>query len=107
MIARYWSATTTKPPEEYRRHFTETVVPNLTSLPGFEGCYLLESDQPPGETRFVTITLWQSTAAIEAFAGPDITRSHVEPEGQAALTQFDRTAVNFTVSVHVDGGHPE
>ena len=98
MIARYWSATTTKPAEEYRRHFQQTVVSNLEALDGFGGCYLLES-QVDGATRFVAITLWESTEHIAAFAGTDITRAHVEPEGQAALTEFDAEAINYAVSV--------
>lgn len=101
MIARYWSASTTQPAEEYRRHFAEVVVPNLEALAGFEGAYLLESEVGTGQTRFVALTLWASRDAIRAFAGDDITRSHVEPEGQAALTDFDRDATNFTVSVRV------
>lgn len=98
MIARYWSATTTKPAEQYRQHFQHTVVANLEALDGFRGCYLLET--PAGDaTRFVAITLWESAEHIAAFAGADITRAHVEPEGQAALTEFDAEAINYAVSV--------
>jgi heme-degrading monooxygenase HmoA len=74
-------------------------VPNLERLSGFEGCYLLEAEQRAGETQFVAITLWESTEAIAAFAGEDITRSHVEPEGQDALSAFDPTAINYAVTV--------
>jgi heme-degrading monooxygenase HmoA len=102
MIARYWSATTANSPDRYRQHFQETVVPNLEALAGFRGCYLLEHASAEHGTKFVAVTLWESADHIKAFAGDDITRAHVEPEGQDALTDFDREAVNFTVSVHSD-----
>jgi hypothetical protein len=35
---------------------------------------------------------------IEAFAGKDISRSHVEPEGQAALESFDDFADHYEVA---------
>jgi heme-degrading monooxygenase HmoA len=101
MIARYWSATATSP-DRYRRHFQQTVVPNLEALSGFRGCYLLEHASAGDGTKFVAVTLWESAEHIKAFAGDDITHAHVEPEGQAALSEFDREAVNFTVSVHSD-----
>jgi len=39
-----------------------------------------------------THTIWESLAAIRAFAGEDITNSVVEPEAQSVLLNFDRTA---------------
>lgn len=101
MIARYWTARTTKAPEEYRNHFTRVVVPNLQSVPGFQGCLLMEDAAQPAEARFVALTLWSSEDDITAFAGNDITRAHVEPEGQAALDEFDRAVQHYTVSVAV------
>jgi heme-degrading monooxygenase HmoA len=99
MIARYWSAIAAESPDQYRQHFQNTVVPNLESLAGFRGCYLLEHTTVEYGTKFVAVTLWESADDIKAFAGNDITHAHVEPEGQAALTNFDREATNFTVSV--------
>jgi heme-degrading monooxygenase HmoA len=98
MIARSWRARTTAAnAPAYAKHFTETVVPQLKTLPGHRGAYLLRRDLGSG-IEFVALTLWESRASIEAFAGKDITRSHVEPEGQAALESFDDFADHYEVA---------
>src|SRR6201996_574889 len=101
MIARTWRAraTVAKAPL-YAKHFTETVVPQLKTLPGHRGAYLLRRELDSG-IEFVALTLWESRASIEAFAGKDISRSHVEPEGKAALESFDDFADHYEV---VHGG---
>jgi heme-degrading monooxygenase HmoA len=98
MIARCWSATAENA-SAYRDHFTSTVVPNLQALDGFAGCYLLERPGPDGGVALTAVTLWESEEHIRAFAGDEISRAHVVPEGQAALTDFDREVVHHTVSV--------
>lgn len=101
MIVRTWSATAT--PEgasDYCRYFEGTLLPQLRELPGFVGAYLLTRDLTDGDAVEVTAhTLWESFAAIRSFAGDEITASIVEPEAQAMLTDFDRTADHRTVVV--------
>jgi heme-degrading monooxygenase HmoA len=98
MIVRKWHARATamKAPD-YIKHFTETVVPQLRTLAGHRGAYLLHREQG-GEVEVLALTLWESRASIEAFAGKDISRSHVEPEGRAALTSFDDFAEHYEVA---------
>ena len=99
MIARTWRArTTVANAPAYARHFTETVVPQLKTLPGHRGAHLLRRDSD-SRVEFVALTLWDSRSSIEAFAGKDIGRSHVEPEGQAALETFDDFADHYEVVV--------
>lgn len=98
MIARTWSATTTQDPTRYRGHFREDVVPRLETIAGFRGCYLLE-DVVDGGTRFTAFTLWESEEHVRAFAGDDVRRAHVEPEGRAALTEFDEWVRHYEVTV--------
>jgi heme-degrading monooxygenase HmoA len=98
MIARTWRARATAAHSPaYVKHFTETVVPHLRTLPGHRGAYLLRRELD-GEVELVATTLWESRASIEAFAGKDISRSHVEPEGRAALTSFDDFADHYEVA---------
>jgi heme-degrading monooxygenase HmoA len=97
MIARTWRGRAT--PENapaYVRHFTETVVPQLTALPGHCGAWLLQRETG-GEVELVALTLWESRAAIAAFAGPDIGRAHVEPRARAVLSSFDDFAEHYEV----------
>lgn len=97
MIARTWRGrATTAKAADYERHFTTTVLPNLSSIPGHRGAYLLRR-AVDGEVEFVAVTLWDSIDTIGAFAGDDPEAAHVEPEGRAALSAFDATAANFQI----------
>jgi heme-degrading monooxygenase HmoA len=97
MIARTWRgrATAANAPA-YVKHFTETVVPQLEALPGHRGAWLMQRDRD-GEVELVATTLWESRAAIEAFAGHDIGRAHVEPQARAVLSSFDDFAEHYEV----------
>jgi len=98
MIARIWRAraTAAKAPA-YAKHFTEAVAPHLKELAGHKGAWLLQREVD-GRIEFVAVTLWDSRKVIEAFAGTDISRAHVEPEGQAALESFDVFADHYEVA---------
>lgn len=101
MVVRTWSATATRSgARDYRRYFSDTLLPQLRRLDGFAGAYLLARDvEAEGTVELITHTFWESPAAVRAFAGDDVTRSVVEPEAQAVLLAFDRTATHRTVWV--------
>ena len=99
MIARLWRgrAANAINADAYARHFTGTVVPKLKHMAGHCGaCHL--SREVEGHTEFTALTLWQSRQSIEAFTGPDISKSIVEPEGRAALSAFDDFATHYDVA---------
>ena len=99
MIVRTWCATATSAgAHQYCHYFASTLLPQLRTLPGFAGGYLLTRELD-GTVELTTHTFWESPAAIRAFAGEDITTSVVEPEAQSALLNFDRTATHRTVLV--------
>ena len=98
MIARLWRGRAeTAKADSYFRHFTETVAPELRHLEGYRGAWLLRRETG-GETEFLALTLWQSRQSIEAFTGPDIAKSVVEPEARAVLADFDDFATHFEVA---------
>jgi len=101
LTIRTWAATAD--PEgagNYSRYFTATLLPELRKIPGFEGAYLLRRDLGEDGTAELTAhTFWESPEAIRAFAGDDISVSIVEPEAQAMLLDFDRTATHRSVVV--------
>jgi heme-degrading monooxygenase HmoA len=103
MIVRTWSATATSAGAgDYGRYFDGTLLPELRTLPGFQGAYLLLRDLgEDGTVELTAHTFWESPEAIRAFAGDDITLSAVEPEARAMLLDFDRTVAHR--SVVVDG----
>ena len=98
MIARTWRArASSDKADACAAHFTSSVVPSLKSLAGHRGAFLLRREID-GRIEFLAMTLWESLASIEAFAGKDISRAHVEPEGRAALSSFDDFAEHYDVA---------
>jgi heme-degrading monooxygenase HmoA len=98
MIARTWrgKAMAAKA-DAYPRHFMAKVVPNLGSIAGHRGAYLLRREAD-GLVEFLVVTLWDSIETVKGFAGPNPDVSHVEPEGQAALLEFDDYASHYEVA---------
>jgi hypothetical protein len=69
MIARIWRGWTRSwDADAYARYLVATAIPQCRAAAGNRGAYLLrrgESDR----TELVTITLWDSLAAMRAFTG--------------------------------------
>jgi hypothetical protein len=105
MIVRSWSATAASAgARDYTRYFAGTLLPQLRERAGFAGAYLLSRDlDDAGSVELTACTFWDSAEAIRAFAGDDITVSVVEPEAQAMLLGFDRTADHRSVLVDARG----
>jgi heme-degrading monooxygenase HmoA len=101
LIVRTWSATATSGgAADYSRYFAGTLLPQLRERAGFAGAYLLRRDLGHDGTAELTAhTFWESPEAIRAFAGNDITVAIVEPEAQAMLLDFDRTAAHRSVVI--------
>ena len=99
LTVRTWSATASSAGAgEYSRYFAGTLLPQLRELPGFAGAYLLRRElDRDGTAELTAHTFWNSREAIRAFAGDDITIAIVEPEAQAMLLEFDRTATHRSV----------
>jgi heme-degrading monooxygenase HmoA len=98
MIARMWRGlATTANAAAYAHHFTTKVSPHLKDIPGHRGTYLLRREMD-GRVEFVAVTLWESLETIKAFAGPRPEVAIVEPEGRAALSEFDDFATHHEVA---------
>ncbi|HZN72328.1 MAG TPA: antibiotic biosynthesis monooxygenase [Micromonosporaceae bacterium] len=99
MIVRTWSARATPSgAAEYHAYFADVLVPELRTLAGFAGAYLLSRDDN-GTVELTTHTFWDSYDAIRSFAGEDLTRSVVEPEARAVLLDFDPVVIHREVLV--------
>jgi heme-degrading monooxygenase HmoA len=99
MIARSWRgcASNATKADAYVRHFTNTVSAELKHLAGHRGAWLLRREVDGG-TEFIALTLWESRQSIEAFTGPDISKSVVEPEARAVLEEFDDFVSHYDVA---------
>ena len=84
MIARIWRGWTRSwDAGAYARYLVDTTIPQCRAAPGNRGAYLLcrgESDR----TEFVSITLWDSLAAMRAFTG----ENGEQPPPPAAEARF-------------------
>lgn len=99
MIARLWRGRAKGAnAAAYFRHFTETVTPELKTLTGHQGAWLLRREVE-GETEFLAVTLWESLDAIRAFAGDAVETAIVEPPARAVLSDFDSFARHYEVAV--------
>ena len=99
MIARTWHGRASPAKADaYARHFTDNVLPELKSLAGHRGAYLLRREVG-GTVEFTAVTLWESRDSIKAFSGADISKAHVEPEARAVLSDFDAHADHYEVMV--------
>jgi len=98
MIARLWRGRAkTHQAHAYAHHFAEAVVPELKTLAGHKGAWLLRREAE-GETEFLALTLWESRQSIEAFAGTNIDVAIVEPAARAVLSEFDDFARHYEVA---------
>ena len=97
MIARIWRGRAIgADAEAYRQHVTQSVFPTLPALAGHRGAYLLRRETAEG-TEFLAVTLWDSLAAIRAFAGEDAERAVVEPRAREVLADFDDFVRHYEV----------
>lgn len=65
-------------------------------MPGNISVHILERED--GEvTHFVTMTFWDSMAAIRGFVGPDVESAKYYPEDTDFLLEFEPTVVHYEV----------
>lgn len=99
-VVRVWKGYgTAEGAGEYcRRHFPETVLPQLRALDGFLDANVLVRSSG-NETEVVVATVWESIEAVKAFAGDDYERAVVEPIVGDLLERFDEHATHFTLAL--------
>lgn len=95
MIARIWHGRTTKAnAEAYLAFLRERALPDYRSTKGNCAAFVLARSEGEVE-HFITLTHWESLAAIEAFAGADISRAKYYPEDAGFLLEFEPTVQHF------------
>jgi heme-degrading monooxygenase HmoA len=87
MIARIWSGTVrTADADYYAGYIRDTGFAEYGRTPGNRGAWLLRrDDQEAGTSEFMTLSLWETVAAIQAFAGEDIEAAVLYPEDERYL----------------------
>jgi heme-degrading monooxygenase HmoA len=99
MIARLWSARATQAQSQaYLRHFSRAVLPALRKFNGYVSSNVFTRSND-SEIEVLVMTVWQSFAAIDAFAGPDREAVVVAAEAAALLTDYDRRVRHYEVAM--------
>ena len=80
----------------YRKHFLESVLPELRAKAGFREAKLLSNAQGR-VTELVVVTFWDSMEAVRSFAGEDAEAAVVAPEAAALLEDYDRRVRHYAV----------
>jgi antibiotic biosynthesis monooxygenase (ABM) superfamily enzyme len=87
MITRRWRGwTTVENADAYRRFLLDELLPSMREIPGFRGADILRRLEHD-EVAFITLTRFDSVAAIQAFAGDDYETAVLEPLALALLAR--------------------
>jgi len=102
MIARFWSAQTTRTQAPiYADHLRNHVLPTVRKLDGYAGGMLLEREIPDG-IEIIVITFWHSLSSIRGFTGDNLEKAVVADEALSLLTQYDRNVRHYKLIVKDD-----
>ena len=98
MICRIWHGRTPRArADAYQAFLAQRAIPDYRSVSGNLDVAILRRDE--GEvSHFLTVTHWQSEAAIRAFAGDDLLKAKYYPEDQDFLLEFEETVQHYTVT---------
>jgi heme-degrading monooxygenase HmoA len=98
MIARIWrGAVRAEDATAYAEYVQRTGIEGYQRTPGNRGAWLLwrtEGDR----AEFITMSFWESRAAIEAFAGQDIGKAVFYPDDEQFLIERDLTVHHYQVA---------
>jgi heme-degrading monooxygenase HmoA len=99
VIARVWNGTTAaENADAYVTHLREQTFPQLASIDGHRGGYVLRNPQAD-RVDFMVITLWDSLEAIRRFAGDGTDTAVVPPAAQALLASWDASVTHWNVAL--------
>ena len=97
MIARIWRGAVRRADgDAYAEYMRGTGVAGYAKTPGNRGVWMLRRDVDD-RTEFVMLTLWDSLAAVKAFAGDDYETAVFYPEDDRFLVERDLTASHYEV----------
>ena len=98
MIARIWrGAVRAEDAEAYAAYVQQTGIAEYQRTPGNQGAWAL-TRVDGDRAEIVTVSLWASRSAIEAFAGRDIEQAVFYPEDDRYLIDRDLTVRHYEVA---------
>jgi len=100
MIARVWRgwASSVENADLYQDFLQTTFLPSIHAIEGYCGARVLRR-VVGDEVEFMTITHFDSLAAIRQFAGADYEAAHVAPRARELLSRFEARCQHFELAV--------
>ncbi len=97
MISRHWKGTPKSgEADNYVNHLRKDTFPQLSRIDGFVRASILTRPVAQG-TEFLVVTVWESMAAIDRFAGPTPDLAVVPEVVQAMMLEYDKTVTHYQV----------
>lgn len=82
--------------DRYAEHLERETFPHLATLPGFVRATVLRRELA-NDVEFQIITVWQSLAAIEAFAGRSVDVAVVPSAVRAMMLGYDQSVAHYEI----------
>lgn len=102
MVVRIWRGVVkTEDAEEYARYIHDTGFSEYAATAGNRGAHMLRRDEG-GRTEFITLSFWDSSESIKAFAGEDIEAAVLYPEDERFLIESEPTVKHYEVAASVE-----
>lgn len=104
MICRIWHGRTPRSKADaYASFLAARAIPDYQSVRGNRSVQVLRRDE--GDvTHFLTVTVWDSEAAIRGFAGDDLLVAKYYDEDREFLLEFEPTVQHFEISAFARSG---
>ena len=97
-VMRTWTGVIrTEDRDAYRDYIAATGLAGYRSTPGNLDAWMLFRNRDDGTTEVVTVSLWESRAAIRGFAGDDIDEARFYPEDDRYLIERDLEVKHYDV----------
>jgi heme-degrading monooxygenase HmoA len=97
VISRHWTGVA-RPgrSEDYVRHLERDTFPKIAAIPGFVRATILRREVEDG-TEFRIVTVWESMAAVAAFAGEALDVAVVPEAVRAMMVRYDERVAHYEV----------
>src|SRR5688572_11291341 len=98
IIVRVWHGRTPlNKAAEYSGFLNQRAIADYRATPENLGAFVLERREADC-AHFLTVSLWPSMKAIEAFAGSDLERAKYYEEDKDYLLEFEATVAHYTIT---------
>jgi heme-degrading monooxygenase HmoA len=102
MISRLWHGWTKRDDaDRYEELLRSEILPGIHRVAGFKGALVLRRDGKD-EVEFVTLTMFDSMAAVKKFAGEDYEVAVILPEARKLLVRFDARSAHYETVLRIE-----